>query len=326
MTRKIILDVDTGSDDAVAIMTAILSSDIDLVALCSVAGNKPIDNTTENTLRVVEALNSNTPVYRGAREPLVKTMTPERFTRGKEVIKNDRIVDDEGNEITIHEDYLDLPKATIKEESVSATEFYLNYLRNAKEKVTLVLVGPLTNFALALMIDKTIVNNVEEIIIMGGGHHITNSTCSAEFNIWFDPEAAYKVLNSGAKITLVPLDATHEACVTKEDCKALEELNTVASKFAAKLCYQRIFIHNAMQPLEIKDAAAVHDALCIAYLIDPSVLSDIRHVHIDIGIGGYADGQTIVDQRFYTEEKNCYFAYHADRFKFVDILMKTLAK
>ena len=323
MVRKIILDVDTGSDDAVAIMTAILSQDIDLLALCSVAGNKGIEYTTENTLRVVEALNAKVPVYKGAKEPLIKTMYPERFLRGKEIIRNDRVEDENGNEITIHPDYLNLPKANIKEENISATEFYLDYLRNTKEKITLVAVGPLTNLALALMIDEHIFDNVEEIIIMGGGHHITNSTSSAEFNIWYDPEAAHKVLKSNAKITFVPLDATHEACVTKQDCQKLKDLNTIASKFAAELCMDRIFIHNAMQPLAIPDSAAVHDALCIAYLIDPSVLMDVKHVHVHIGIGGYGDGQTIIDQRHYTEKANCYFAYHADREKFVEILLDT---
>ena len=323
MVRKIILDVDTGSDDAVAIMTAILSKDVDVVGICSVAGNQPIDNTTENSLRVVQALGAHVPVYRGAREPLVKTMFPDRFVKGEKIV-NDRIVDKDGNEIKIHRDYLDLPKADIHEEDISAAEFYLKYLREAEEKITLVLVGPLTNFALALMIDNSIVKNVEEVIIMGGGHHITNSTSSAEFNIWYDPEAAHKVINCGAKVTLVPLDATHEACVTEEDCVALDNLGTLAGKFASELCRQRILIHNARQPLDIPDAAAVHDALCIAYLIDPSVLSDIRHVHVDIGIRDRAEGQTIIDQRYYTEDENCYFAYHADRHRFVEILLNTL--
>ena len=325
MARKIILDVDTGSDDAVAIMTAILSKDVDVVGICSVAGNQPIDNTTENSLRVVQALGAHVPVYRGAREPLVKTMFPDRFVKGEKIV-NDRIVDKDGNEVKIHRDYLDLPKAEIREEDISAAEFYLKYLREAKEKVTLVLVGPLTNFALALMIDNSIIKNVEEIIIMGGGHHITNSTSSAEFNIWYDPEAAHKVINCGAKVTLVPLDATHEACVTEEDCVALDNLGTLAGKFASELCRQRILIHNARQPLDIPDAAAVHDALCIAYLIDPNVLSDIRHVHVDIGIRDRAEGQTIIDQRYYTEDKNCYFAYHADRHRFVEILLNTLGQ
>ena len=323
MARKIILDVDTGSDDAVAIMTAILSKDVDVVGICSVAGNQPIDNTTENSLRVVQALGAHVPVYRGAREPLVKTMFPDRFVKGEKIV-NDRIVDKDGNEVKIHRDYLDLPKAENHEEDISAAEFYLKYLREAKEKVTLVLVGPLTNFALALMIDNSIVKNVEEIVIMGGGHHITNSTSSAEFNIWYDPEAAHKVINCGAKVTLVPLDATHEACVTEEDCVALDNLGTLAGKFASELCRQRILIHNARQPLDIPDAAAVHDALCIAYLIDPNVLSDIHHVHVDIGIRDRAEGQTIIDQRYYTEDKNCYFAYHADRHRFVEILLNTL--
>ena len=325
MARKIILDVDTGSDDAVAIMTAILSKDVDVVGICSVAGNQPIDNTTENSLRVVQALGAHVPVYRGAREPLVKTMFPDRFVKGEKIV-NDRIVDKDGNEVKIHRDYLDLPKAENREEDISAAEFYLKYLREAKEKITLVLVGPLTNFALALMIDNSIVKKVEEIVIMGGGHHITNSTSSAEFNIWYDPEAAHKVINCGAKVTLVPLDATHEACVTEEDCVALDNLGTLAGKFASELCRQRILIHNARQPLDIPDAAAVHDALCIAYLIDPNVLSDIRHVHVDIGIRDRAEGQTIIDQRYYTEDKNCYFAYHADRHRFVEILLNTLGQ
>ena len=304
-------------------MTVILSKGVDVVGICSVAGNQPIDNTTENSLRVVQALGAHVPVYRGAREPLVKTMFPDRFVKGEKIV-NDRIVDKDGNEVKIHRDYLDLPKAESREESISAAEFYLKYLREAKEKITLVLVGPLTNFALALMIDNSIVKNVEEIVIMGGGHHITNSTSSAEFNIWYDPEAAHKVINCGAKVTLVPLDATHEACVTEEDCVALDNLGTLAGKFASELCRQRILIHNARQPLDIPDAAAVHDALCIAYLIDPNVLSDIRHVHVDIGIRDRAEGQTIIDQRYYTEDKNCYFAYHADRHRFVEILLNTL--
>ena len=319
MARKIILDVDTGSDDAVAIMLAILSKEIEVVGICTVAGNQPIDNTTENSLRVVQALKADVSVYRGARESLVKYMFPDRFIKGEKVV-NDRIYDENGNEIRIHRDYLDLPESKRKEEALTAAEFYLKALRETKEKLTLVLVGPLTNLAIALMVDYRIVENIEEIIIMGGGHHITNSTSGAEFNIWEDPEAAYKVINCGAKVTLVPLDATHEACVTEDDCKAFDEIGTVAAKFASELCRQRILIHNARQPLDIKDAAAVHDALCIAYLIDPSVLSDIRHVHIDIGFRDRAEGQTIIDQRYYTEDENCYFAYHADRIRFVEIL------
>ncbi len=199
-------------------------------------------------------------------------------------------------------------------------EFYLQYLRAAKEPITLVAVGPLTNLATALLVDNSILKNVEEIIIMGGGYNITNSSPTSEFNIWFDPEAAQHVIHCGAKVTLVPLDATHAACITLDDCKRFREINTVSSNFAAALCEQRIMMHDLGQPLAVPHAAAVHDALCIAYLIDPTVLKDIRHVHCDIGFRDFCEGQTILDPRYYTEEKNCYFAFDGDRFKFADIL------
>lgn len=318
MPRKIILDVDTGSDDAVAIMTAILSPDIQLEAVCSVAGNKDIDKTTENTLRVVQLLEADVPVYRGCKTPLVKFLCNDRLPARRP--GNMRTVVHEGKEIQMHSDYLEIPAATIKEQDMPAPVFYVDYLRKAKEPVTIVAVGPLTNVAMALMIDPDIINNIEEIVIMGGGYGISNVTPSAEFNIWYDPEAAQRVLHCGAKVVLVPLDATHVACITKDDCRKFREINTTSSIFAAALCEQRIIMHNAYQPLYIPDAAAVHDALAVCYVIDNSVLKDVRHVHCDVGFRDFSEGQTIIDPRYYTEEKNCYFAFDADREKFVEIL------
>ena len=322
MKRKVILDVDTGSDDAVAIMSAILSTDLQLEAVCSVAGNKDIDKTTENTLRVVQLLGADVPVYRGCREPLVKFLCPDRLPRrgeSKPVMKD-------GKEVQMHTDYLDIPPATIREQAVSAPEFYVRYLRAAKEPVTIVAVGPLTNVAMALMLDGSILDKIEEIVVMGGGYYITNASPSAEFNIWYDPEAAQRVLHCGAKVTVVPLDATHAACITLDDCARFRALGTVSSDFAAALCEQRITVHDASQPLAVPHAAAVHDALCVAYLIDPAVLRDVRHVHCDVGFRDFCEGQTILDPRYYTEEKNCYFAFDGDRFKFVNVLCDLFAR
>lgn len=321
MARKIILDVDTGSDDAVAIMAAILSPDVQLEAVCSVAGNKDIDKTTENTLRVVQLMDADVPVYRGCREPLVKFLCPDRLGRRVAIEK----VYKDGKEVQMHSDYLDIPAAAIHEQDISAPEFYVQYLRKAKEPITIVAVGPLTNVAMALMIDPAILEKIEEIVIMGGGYNITNTSPTAEFNIWYDPEAAHRVVHCGAKVTLVPLDATHAACITLDDCKRFRALNTVSGDFAAALCEQRIIMHNASQPLDIPDAAAVHDALCIAYVIDPTVLTDVRDVHCDIGFRDFCEGQTILDPRYYTEEKNCRFAFNANRIKFANILCELFA-
>lgn len=322
MVEKIILDVDTGSDDAVAIMTALLSPDIQVEALCSVAGNKDIDKTTENTLRVVELLGADVPVYRGCKQPLVKFLRDDRLPP----IKTNSKGEVDGEVIQMHADYLDLPHATIHEMEVPAPMFYVEYLRKLKEPITIVAVGPLTNVAMALMLDPEIVNHIKQIVIMGGGYQVANVTSTAEFNIWFDPEAAQKVLNCGAKIVFVPLDATHAACVSGDDCKRLHEINTKASHFAADLIEQRIIAHNAFQPLAVPNAAAVHDALAVCSLIDPSVLKDLRHVHCDIGFSDYSEGQTVIDPRFLTEEKNCYFAFDGDRVKFVDLLCEIFAQ
>lgn len=315
MAKRVILDVDTGSDDAVAIMLAALSPDIELLAACSVAGNKGIEMTTENTLRVIEALGVDLPVYRGCGAPLVKFMVKNRIPlkEGPPVIHN-------GKPLQMHSDYLDIPKATRQAEDIPAAMFYVDYLRKADEPITIVAVGPLTNLAVALTIDPDIVGNIEQIVVMGGGYNITNVTPAAEFNIWYDPEAAQKVVTCGAKVLLVPLDATHRACITMDDCKRLREINSFASNFAAELCEQRIIVHNAQQPLDIPDAAAVHDALAVCAVIDERVLRDVRHVHCDIGLGDFAEGQTIIDPRYYPEERNCYFAFDADRYRFLDML------
>lgn len=321
MAEKIILDVDTGSDDAVAIMMAILSPEIQLEAICTVAGNKDIEKTTENTLRVVQLMNVDVPVYRGCGSPLVKFLREDRVPIRMAKLK----LEVDGEEIQMHADYLDLPVARIAAEDLPAPVFYLNYLQNAPEPVTLVAVGPLTNLAVAFMLDPSIVEKIKRIVIMGGGHRVTNASSTAEFNIWYDPESAQRVLTSGAPVYFVPLDATHAACVSKADCEALRRIGTDASVFAAQLIEQRIVMHNAFQPLAVPDAAAVHDALAVCFVIDETVLQDVRPVHCEIGFRDLSEGQTVIDQRYYTEEKNCYFAFDGDRKRFVDLLCSTFA-
>lgn len=318
--RKIILDVDTGSDDAVAIMAAILSPDIQLEAICSVWGSRDIDTTTRNTLRVVQLMEADVPVYRGCRGPIAKNLCPDRLGPRRYDGGSNCRVEKDGKLISMHADFDSIPEAVIREQEISAVEFYLRYLRETPEPVTLVATGRLTNIALALSADARIADNIREIVVMGGGYNMTNVTPSAEGNIFGDPEACQILLNSGVKITFVPLDATHEACVTADDCKRFRELGTVAGKFAAEQCEQRILIHNSFQPLDIPNAAAVHDPLCIVYLIDPTVLKDVRHVYCTVGLRDFSDGQTILDMRHYTEPANCWFAFGGDRIKYVEIL------
>ena len=316
--RKVILDVDTGSDDAVALCTAALSPDLELVAACSVWGNLPIENTTDNTLRLFDALGIDVPVYRGADTAMTKYLCEDYVEY--DTWKNRPKAMKNGKEVRMHGAHLPIAPTKRKAEDMPAACFYVDYLRKTKEKVTLIPVGPLTNLGLALRIAPDIVNNIEEIVVMGGGSKITNHDPWSESNIMHDPEAAQIVATCGARVVWVPLDATHRAVITDDDCKRFREIGTFASNFCASQCEQRIISHDAGQPLEIPHSAAVHDALCVAYVIDPTVLTDLRHVHIEIGLGGYGEGQTIIDQRAYTLPKNGWFAYDGDRFKFVDIL------
>lgn len=322
MPRKVILDVDTGSDDAVAIMLAALHPDIDLVAVCTVKGNQPLKNTTENTKKVLDLVNSDVPLYMGCKEALVRDVTPWRIKYENRATA----VDKDGKPFFIHQDFVQLKESNRKVEEVPAPIFYVNYLKNAKEPVTLVCVGPLTNLATALSIDPSIIENIEELVVMGGADNEANASSSSEFNFFFDPEAAQKVFQSGIKrITLCPLDVTHKAMVTKDDCKRFEEIGTPAAKFAVDMCLTRIEVHTQCQPLALPDSCALHDPLCIAYLIDPTVLTDIRFLHVDIGLSGLSDGASIVDHRYFQDNRNVHVAYDGDRKKFVDIMCDAFA-
>ncbi len=318
MARKVILDVDTGSDDACAVMLAYLHKDIDLIAVCSVKGNQPLKFTNENTLRIRELLGADFPVYKGCATGLVSDLIVPRVPRAKNV----DAYDEQGNKIHIHTELFDLPEAKRKEEAMPAPLFYVDHLRKAKEPVTIAAVGPLTNLAVALLIDPDIVKNIEEIVIMGGGHHITNVTNAAEFNIYDDPEAAQRVLHCGAKITMVPLDATHTAYIGKDTSRALREINTPAARFAADLIDVRILVHNQCQPLEVPDTCALHDPLTIAYLIDPDVLQDVFYTNVEVSTSGLTAGQTVVDNRALQDNRNVHFAYRGDPEKFAKILLE----
>ncbi|MCR4632953.1 MAG: nucleoside hydrolase [Erysipelotrichaceae bacterium] len=317
MPKKIILDVDTGSDDACAIMLAQLRPEIDLIAVCTVKGNQPIEYTTENTLRIRDLLHADFPVYKGCSGSLVKNIVYPRIPP----TANADAYDGEGNKIHIHQELFDLPASEGKIEELNAPNFYVDYLKNAEEPVTIVAVGPLTNLAVALVMEPQIVKNIEEIVIMGGGWNITNATLAAEFNIYDDPEAAQRVLHCGAKITMVPLDATHSAYISRKDAEALKAIGSPASVFAADLIERRIQVHDYAQPLEVEHTCALHDPLCIAYLIDPDVLKDVKLCNVEVSLSGLTEGQTCVDQRAIQEDRNVHFAFGGDPKRFSKILI-----
>jgi len=209
----------------------------------------------------------------------------------------------------------------------SAVEFLIDVYKNATDEIVLMPVGPLSNIAAALAVYPGLVDRVPEVIIMGGAHHKGNITPSAEFNIWADPEAAAKVFAAGfRKVTMLPLDATHKALVSSQRSEKLAALGTNAGLAASRFIDQRIRAYDANQPMEERNAAPVHDALCVNYMLDPSVVTTMfRHVDVECH-GTLTVGRTVVDTHHRNlKDPNCHVAFTADREKFCDFLETTLA-
>ncbi|GHF37346.1 purine nucleosidase/ribosylpyrimidine nucleosidase [Amycolatopsis bartoniae] len=287
MARKVILDVDTGTDDAVAIMLAAGLPELDVLGVTTVHGNAPLVHTTDNTLRVLDRIGRpDIGVHPGLSRPLVRPGFP-----GQKHFERDSRRD-------MHGTTLPLPEARSAPSDVSAVEFLLHTLRTTTERVTLVPVAPLGNIATVVAIDPSVRDAVEEVVIMGGAHAYGNVTPSAEFNVWADPEAAAAVFGAGfERLTLVPLDATHQALITREDCAELDALGTPAGTAAAKLITRRIDAYTAGSGVAIPDAAPVHDAVCVAYLVRPEVITT-RPARVEVETSGELTvGRTVMDVR-----------------------------
>lgn len=327
MRTKVILDVDTGSDDAIAMILAMMSPKLDVIGVCSVNGNREVKLTTLNTLRVAELLGSNVPVYRGCEYPMVATLRPGGG--GGTPIREGTY---DGLISMIHGDHLPLPGPEYRaEEKIPAVIYYVQKLMETTEKITVVAVGPLTNLAMAMRVEPKICEKIERIVIMGGGYQINNDTPTAEFNIWVDPEAAEIVMRTGEEFGLnivwVPLDATHQCYLSVQDAAHIRSFGNKIADAVADFIEMRATGYVKDADMKELCASPVHDALAVAYLLDPQVLKDIRHVNMHVVTGGgYADGMTCLDMRELLDKPapNCFFALGADRDRFLKVLYGAL--
>ena len=318
--KKVILDIDTGTDDAIAIMTAVMSETLEVLGVCAVNGNRGIDFTTENTLRVIEYLGKDIPVFRGCSLPMVVSLTEGR----REDIPYKGPKDPQDN---VHGDYIDLPPATIREQPVSAVRWLVDTLMTSEGDITLIPVGPLTNIAMALRIEPRIAQKIKRIVIMGGGCREVNITPTAEFNFWIDPEAAKIVFDCGCDILVVPLDATHAAAVSIRTAEALERKGTKPATLTARIIRQRQNAYKHWQPMADIDSVPVHDALAVCAVLDESILEPVVETYADVDIGkGAADGMSIfdLDNRYKDRKKNVKVALGADPERFADMLLNIL--
>ncbi len=313
--RKIVLDVDTGTDDAVAIMLAALHPALDLLGCTTVNGNVDVQHCTDNTLRVLDHVGrSDVPVHQGLARPLARTDFPRPRHAG----------DLSGK---IHGTTLPVPPSRRRAASDDAVRFLIETFRAATDPVALVAVAPLSNIAAALALDPGFASRVPELVVMGGAHALGNVTPSAEFNIWGDPEAAAMVFAAGfARITLVPLDATHRALVSRADCERLAALGTPAGRAAAEFIGHRIAVHDDIQRMPVAGTTPVHDALAVGSLVAP-VLRDLRRLHVAVETqGALTVGRTVIDTQHRGDgAPNCEVAFDADAAGFIDLLLKTFA-
>jgi inosine-uridine nucleoside N-ribohydrolase len=310
--RKLILDVDTGTDDAVAIMLAALHPDLELVACTTVNGNREVELTTENTLRTLDHIGrGDIPVHAGLCRPIARL---------------DFAIPRAQRDPGVHFVEMPLAKATSKVQKTNAVEFLIETYRNATDEITLVPVGPLSNIASALALFPKLVDFVPQVIIMGGGHNVANATPAAEFNIWADPEAAAIVLAAGFRnLTLVPLDATHKAVISLGQCQTLRASGRPAAQAAAIFVEKRIEGYRAYQRLADPNAAPVHDALCVAALLMPDIIQTSEYF-VDVETAGTLTlGRTVIDFSFRSgRPPNAHVAMNADTERFGGFVLDTL--
>lgn len=321
MSKKIILDVDTGMDDAVAIAVAALSTELNVLGITVTHGNQPLEYTLENTLRVVEFIGRDIPVYAGCPEPMVQFLSPGRLNNVRRQITR-KVVD--GKEITIHQKYLDLPPAKIQPQKQHACTYIIETLKNSDEKITLVPVGPLTNIGMALRMDPSIKENIEEIVIMGGGITHGNRTPVAEANFYDDPEAAQIVLTSGCKIRILTLDATEHVLFSRQTAQKFRSESKVGELIAD---ITDTYIDNCtLLGIAPDGIVAIHDAVTVCAVIDPSIITDIRQKNCDVDFsGGFSDGQLVIDNRSFSKlNLPTYIAYAVDREKCISIMQKAI--
>ncbi|MDN6832224.1 MAG: pyrimidine-specific ribonucleoside hydrolase RihA [Enterobacterales bacterium] len=305
MPLPIILDCDPGHDDAIALILALASPELELKAVTTSAGNQTPEKTLRNALRILTLLQRNDiPVAGGAVKPLMR-----------ELIIADNVHGESGL------DGPELPEPNFAPQQCNAVELIAKTLRESKEPMTIVATGPLTNIALLLTSHAELQPKIARIVIMGGAAGLGNWTPAAEFNIYVDPEAAEIVFQSGLPIVMAGLDVTHRAQIMSEDIERFRQLdNPVAAVVADLLDF---FMEYHKQEKWGFQGAPLHDPCTIAWLIKPSMFTCVeRWVGVETQ-GKYTQGMTVVDYYGLTNNApNTTVMMDIDRQAFVDLLVE----
>ena len=303
MTTPIVIDCDPGHDDAIAILLAIASPEVELRGITTVAGNQTLEKTTRNALKVLElAGRTDIPVAAGAAAPLKRTLRVAANVHGASGL-----------------DGPDLPEPATKPIEGHAADVLDEWLEPG---VVLVPTGPLTNVALLLERHPEVEERLERIVWMGGAMAEGNVTPAAEFNAFVDPEAAAAVFGSGIPVTMIGLDITHKALFTRAHADRLRGARR-AGRAVAELSdfFQRF--HESRYGF---DGSPIHDALAVAEVIDPSLVTRLEcNVEIETA-SQYCDGRTVVDRWLVTDRpKNARVGIDVDAERFLELLVERIS-
>ena len=301
----VILDCDPGHDDAIALMLALASPELELLGVTTTYGNQTLEKTTSNALRVLELVGrTDVRLAAGAGAPLERELVVAAHVHGESGLDGPA-----------------LPATTTTPYSADAIAFIAELVRGAPRPVTLVPTGPLTNVACYLDAHGT--EGIERIVLMGGAIAEGNFTSAAEFNIWCDPEAAARVFSSGLDVAMIGLDVTHQAVLGPAVEERLRATGTVGA-FVAEL---NVFFSRYHAQTYGWNGAPIHDAVAVAHVIRPGLVQT-KHRNVEVELESeLCRGRTVVDLWNRTERPpNAHVGVDVDAAAFFDLLVERIAR
>jgi inosine-uridine nucleoside N-ribohydrolase len=303
VSSKIVIDCDPGHDDAIAILLALASPEVELVGVTTVAGNQTLDKTTRNALVTLEVGGrGDIPVAAGADAPLSRELRTAAHVHGESGLDGPELAEPRAQPVAEH-----------------AVDFLAEVIDGG---TVLVPTAPLTNLALLLERHPEVRGRIEHIVWMGGAIGEGNVTPAAEFNAFVDPEAAAVVFASGIPITMIGLDVTHQALFTRAHAERLREAGR-AGRFVAELSdfFQRF--HERSYGFE---GSPIHDAMAVAHVIDPTLVTT-RRANVAVETSSeLCDGRTVVDLRGVTgRPENADVGVDVDAERFLELLVSRIA-
>jgi inosine-uridine nucleoside N-ribohydrolase len=305
VAAPIVIDCDPGHDDAIALLLALASPEVEVLGVTTTYGNQTIEKTTANALRVLELVGrTEVPVARGAAEPLARALEVAAHVHGDSGLDGPA-----------------LPPPSIEPVATSAVEWLAATIAASGLPITLVPTGPLTNVARYL--EEHGPAGIERIVLMGGAIAEGNMTPAAEFNVWADPEAAQIVFDAGLDVTMIGLDVTHKAVTGPDLQQRLRRAGSIGI-FVAELVDFFTVYHRQTYGWE---GAPIHDAVAVAHVLRPSLVeTKLRNVEIE-RVSELCRGRTVVDLWLRTgRAPNAHVGVDLDDAAFFDLLVERIAR